>query len=620
MLVALDIETEGLNNFKDKIICIGIYSHSEQRAFDTLEEFATWLHANPDARFIGHNFMFDVNFLRRSLIDIRSYWAYDTRSIASLVMPRPESLSLENLCLQFGIIKEKYKLDRVNIHEKYSKEEIKKYCVEDCGNTFNLFKALLKQLTAQDKTGRPWEFVESWLMPATKLVAEYEFEGIGIDSTHARALLSTWVTKEQETEKKLVKATVEGTKKWELDRVQEIMQKYADMAAKKAVGITDADKKAKIKRRYDELFRKALERRPRFNFSSPAQLLWLLREFYGLDCKRNRDDKDSTGVEVLTQLADSGSDVAKVLLDYREATKMITTCIPAILDNVKEDGRLHPRFDVSGTRTGRLSSSGPNFQQIPRGDLRKSIIASPGFDLVSIDYAQIEVRVMAELSNETDLIQAFQEGIDPYSVLVKKMFDFLPEIKACNVLDIKKNFPAHRDCGKTAGLSILYGTGAAKLQETILKYLGLKLTEKECRRIINNYRDSLPNLRDYKNDLEKALANRKIAYNLLGRPVMIEDNSDLYMQAMNTMVQGSASDMVVFSQFKLVKPKLLELGIAYNGRALIHDEVLIELPEDESSRIMEEVIEPLMTTGVQKALGFSVPLKVEYKIGKCWEK
>jgi DNA polymerase I-like protein with 3'-5' exonuclease and polymerase domains len=619
-LYAIDIETSGLDSFKDKILCIGVYNQEQSLVFKTPVEFAAWTHNNKDARFIMHSGTFDVNFLRRNQVDISSLWAYDTKTIASLILPRPPSLGLESLGIHFKLIEDKYKLDRDKINEKYSQEEIERYCLQDCKLTFELFKILLQKLVVQSRDYASWSFVEKWVIPATKLAADMEYFGALIDVTKILSVEQESRQAQDAARIKLEELTSEAQEAWHQKQVAELKSKYETMALSKHLGIEDDERRAKINKRYEDLFNKAAAKLEPFNFSSPKQLTWLLRDYYKLKITRGRDDKESTGVEVLSQLADTGAPIAAALLDYREHTKMMDACIPALRDNLSTDNTVHARFNVGGTRTGRLSSSGPNFQQLPRGPLRRCIIARPGYSMVSIDYAQIEVRIIAELSQEPELLRAFKEDLDPYSILCQKLFSFVPEVAACDVRELKKKFPAYRDCSKTAGLSILYGTGGGKLAETILKQLGLKLSVKACRGIIDNYRSSLPVLTAYKAQLEQDLQNRKIIHNLLHRPIMIEDNQDLYMKALNTMVQGSASDLVVYSQFKLVGPALQAIGIPYKPVALIHDEVLIELPEDQAEELIKTVIEPKMTTELQQELGLVVPLKVEYTIGKCWEK
>lgn len=235
--------------------------------------------------------------------------------------------------------------------------------------------------------------------------------------------------------------------------------------------------------------------------------------------------------------------------------------------------------------------------------------------LMTCDYGQLEPRVMAHLANEKELINAFKEKIDIYSIIAQKLLKI-----DCPVREIKKRYPKERDVSKTAGLSILYGTGAGKLQEVIRKELGRSYSIAECKRFIEDYRNSFPGIKSFKLQLERDLSNRKTLLSLLRRPIYIESNDDLYMRALNLMVQGSASDLVIWSQTQFVIPALKKLGVDFKHRMIIHDEVVIELMADEAQLLTDEVIVPAMTKSVEEALNLSVPLAVEYHIGKEWAK
>jgi DNA polymerase-1 len=341
------------------------------------------------------------------------------------------------------------------------------------------------------------------------------------------------------------------------------------------------------------------------------QLIWLLKDYYGLSIK-NRDDEDSTAEAILRQ---NSHPVCQKLCDYRETEKLVSTCIPALTENLSPDQFVHTHYHIGGTRTGRLSSSNPNLQQIPRGRIRSFIqSSSESRTLVTIDYSQIEVRLIAEAAKEEELIHAFKEGIDPYSVIAQKLLKV-----DCPVREIKERFKKERDVAKTAGLSILYGTGAAKLQEVLNKELNKNYKLAECKAFIEDYRKSLPAVSQFKIRLERDLANQKVYYNMLGRPFIIEDNDSLYMKSLNTLIQGSASDLVIHSALK-VKKALDALSVPNNCCMLIHDEQVWQLPSDEAELLTQEVIIPAMTTEIEKELGFVVPLKVEYAINKEWAK
>jgi DNA polymerase I-like protein with 3'-5' exonuclease and polymerase domains len=601
-LFALDIETTGLDRFTDKILAIGVYNPSFSQCFDSVKALQEFLDHRPNVRFIMHNGAFDVGFLRNAGCDIRQHWHYDTRSASSLLTPRPESLGLESLSnVYLGY--PTYKLDRKNM-SSYSWAELSKYCLTDCRYTFELYEFLQKRVDA--------EFTKNWLLPATFFCADMEYDGVYVDKKGLQAYRDEQVHKRDSLLselKELAKAAVTFYHEKQTDEVRKTYKEMYEKAKEKAKD------KQKCLRRYALLESAAISRLEAFNWNSPKKLQWLLKDYYCLDIA-DREGDDSTGEAILKEL---DHPVAKKLCEYRGVEKLVGTCIPALLENIKADGNLHTHYHIGGTRTGRLSSSNPNLQQIPRGNIRSFIQSSqprsgPNNGLITIDYAQIEVRIIAEVTKERKLIHAFKEGIDPYSVIAQKLLKI-----DCPVREIKEKFKKERDVSKTAGLSILYGTGAAKLQEVLNKELNKNYSLRECRDFIQEYRDGFPDIKAFKLKLEQALANQKIYKNLLGRPFTIETNDDLYMKSLNTLVQGSASDLVIYAAIK-TKQHLDSLDVPAKCRLIIHDEVVWELPMDEAETLVKDVIEPAMTTDIEKELGLVVPLKIEYTISKEWEK
>lgn len=601
MIYALDIETTGLNPFKDSVLCVGVVSLSDRLIFSDVSDFRTWLSKHPGSRFVLHNGAFDLAFLRRHSVDLFDAWHFDTRSAASLMLPRPDSLGLERLSELF--LQEKpYKLDRTKM-ESYSWEDLSDYCLKDCELTLKLYHYLIKRIDLS--------FVNSWLMPATKFCAQMEWDGVWIDQEGLKTFYAETLVKKQQTLASLKEAAKEALIQFHDQQTGNVRKHYKELYE---TAKTKAKDKEKCLRRYALLESAAVSRLEPFNWNSPEQIKWLLKDFYELDLWNPREEKDTTNEAQLRLLA-GRNEVASLLLDYRESEKMVSTCIPALAENCEKDGFVHAHYHVGGTRTGRLSSSNPNLQQIPRGPLRSYVQASSRSRvLVTVDYAQIEVRIIAEVAKEEKLLNAFKEEIDPYSIIAQKLLKI-----DCPVREIKSKFKKERDVSKTAGLSIFYGTGAAKLQEVLQKELGLKLSLQEARQFIDDYRLEFSSISNFKRDLEKALANRKSYRNLLGRPFIIESNDDLYMKSLNTLVQGSASDLVVLAALR-VQEKLKTLKVNAQCRLLIHDEQVWEMPLDESEVLMKEVIEPAMTTDLAAELNLTVPLKIEYAIAREWSK
>lgn len=612
MLFSIDIETTGLDAFSDRILCIGVYSpETGYLYFPDVLSFVKWNRS--EHRYIAHRGSFDFNFLHRHGCHISQQFTWDTRSLSSILIPAPAqapgqktTYGLENLYISL-LGGRSYKLARGNM-EAYTADEIRDYNAQDCRITYDLFTYLLDHLDE-----KAWAFAENWLMPVTRLCSEIEFDGIFIDSEGLSKYKLEIDNKKTEVLAKLLEMTAEARRHWKELKERELDKHYAEMATK-AIEKAKPEKKEKTQQRYMGLLSNAKEKLEDFNFNSSVQLQWLLRDFYNLDIYNKRTEKESTDEATLSNLEDQ-SPVCKVLKAYRELEKLISTCIPALLDNIKPDGCVHSSYHIGGTRTGRLSSSNPNLQQIPRGAIRSFIRGQPDTSLVTIDYAQIEVRIIAEVAKEKPLIEAFHKGVDPYGLIACNLFNL-----DCPANEVKEKFKKHRDVAKTAGLSILYGTGPSKLQEVLKKDLALQLSIAECKAFIENYRNSMPGVQQLRRTLDRKLANGHTFYNLLGRPFYIENNEDIYMTGLNTLVQGSASDLVLWSQTEFVIPELKKLGVDFKHRMLIHDEVVIELPTEYASDIAKYVIVPAMTTEVEKALSLEVPLTVEYNVGKVWEK
>lgn len=608
-LYALDIETTGLDRFKDKILGVGLWSPADSYWFTDLARFDSWLRTNPDAVFIAHRGAFDFNFLKHNELDLYGRWVLDSRALASILTPLPviakgqkNALGLENLAITL-LGEQAYKLNRTDM-SSYSEEEVKAYCLKDCELTYKLYEYFEKHFSPSH-----WKFVENWLMPATHFCAELEWNGIHIDEPGLKVYQKEIEAKRDEVLKELQDLAKTAIIFFHERQVKEVSNKYREMYEKAKEKAKD---KAKCVERYAKLEAEAIQKLEPFNWNSSVQLQWLLRDYYCLDIRSDREDKETTNEAMLKSL---DHPVAKKLVEYRELEKLCSTCIPALLEN-SQNSFVYASYNIGGTRTGRLSSSGPNLQQIPRGRIRSFIHAATNSKkLLTIDYSQIEVRIIAELAKERELINAFKEKIDPYSVIAQKLLKL-----DCDVREIKERFKKERDISKTAGLSILYGTGAAKLQEVLNKELNKSYSIATCKAFINDYRNSLPGVAELRKRLDRALANGKVYHNLLGRPFSIETNEDIYMKGLNTLVQGSASDLVIWSQTAGVIPKLKELGVYFKHRMLIHDEVVIELDAEEADLLTQEVIIPAMTTDLANLLNLTVPLAVEYNISKGWEK
>lgn len=607
MILALDIETTGLDNFRDEILCIGVFAKEiGYRYFESLEAFRSF--NEPFYRYVCHNGSFDISFLRRKGLDLREQFAWDTKSLATVLAPAPpiapgqrHAYSLENLYLTLLSGAKNYKLNRADM-TSYSKEEVRAYNEKDCRITHELFYYLISALDDAS-----WKFAKEWAMPTTKLLMEMAYNGVKVDREGLMALKTQTEGELHETQADIEKDTEEPRKLFHERERQRLALLYrTQCVAQIAKGRNPLFTEA----RYAKLEAAAVEKIEPFNFASSKQLTWLLKDFYGLNLFNERSKKETTDEAQLKQLANEAP-LCRKLLKFRELQKMASTCIPALLDHCAPDGRVHPSFNIGGTRTGRISSSSPNFQQVPRGKLRECVIPAEGHSFYIADYAQIEVRILAELAGEEELIHGFKKGIDCYSIIAQKLLKLPGE-----VADIKSRFPRERNASKTAGLSILYGTGAAQLREMLAKELGVTFSIGECRDFIRAYREGFPAIKAFKAGLEEALKDGKKIYGLLGRPIVIPDNDDIYMKGLNTLVQGSASDLVLHA-FNKITRKLCQ---HVRPVLVVHDEMVMEIRDEEATPELLKEIEAIATTEIEAEFKLTVPLKIEAHVAKAWEK
>lgn len=376
-----------------------------------------------------------------------------------------------------------------------------------------------------------------------------------------------------------------------------------DVAYLRALSLEVAEEIARLEA---EVFR--LAGHP-FNLNSRDQLERVLFDELGLPAigKTKRTGKRSTSAAVLEALREAHPIVEKIL-QYRELTKLKSTYIDPLPDLIHpRTGRLHTRFNQTATATGRLSSSDPNLQNIPVRTplgqrIRRAFIAEEGWLLVALDYSQIELRVLAHLSGDENLIRVFQEGRDIHTETASWMFGVPRE-----AVD-----PLMRRAAKTINFGVLYGMSAHRLsQELAIPY-------EEAQAFIERYFQSFPKVRAW---IEKTLEEgRRRGYveTLFGRRRYVPDlgarvksvREAAERMAINMPVQGTAADLMKLAMVKLF-PRLEEMG----ARMLlqVHDELVLEAPKERAeavARLAKEVME-----GVYP---LAVPLEVEVGIGEDW--
>ena len=298
------------------------------------------------------------------------------------------------------------------------------------------------------------------------------------------------------------------------------------------------------------------------------------------------------------------------ILEYRTYQKLKSTYVDALPDEIqKVTGRVHTTFSQTTAATGRLSSLNPNLQNIPirtlRGQqIRGAFVAGLGKKIISADYSQIELRLIAEISEEENMIKAFQNGEDIHTSTASKLFK-IPNNEVTK---------QQRSQAKSVNFGIIYGQGAFTLAEQT----GLSRTE--AKEMIDNYYQNYPKLKEFiANQIQKARQNGFVE-TILGRRRYLKDiNSNNFVvrghserNAVNTPIQGSAADIIKKAMINIDKI-LSESDLQTKMLLQVHDELLFEVPENEV-----ELVSNLIKTEMENAVKTTVPLLVEVGVGDNW--
>ncbi len=348
------------------------------------------------------------------------------------------------------------------------------------------------------------------------------------------------------------------------------------------------------------------------NVSSPKQIGTVIFEKLALDpkAKKPRSGNWPTDEQTLQELADR-SPIIDAILDYRGLRKLLSTYIEPFAGYISpRDGRVHTTFNQALTSTGRLSSSNPNLQNIPvRTDLgreiRRAFVAGePGSVMMSADYSQIELRLMAHFSGDEHLVSAFREGLDIHAATAAKIFG----------VSVEEVTPDQRRVAKTANFGIMYGISAFGLSQR------LRCPRQEARKIIDDYFATFPTIRRYIDDTLTAARRDGFVETLFGRRRYIADinssnatvRSLAERNAVNAPIQGSAADIIKLAMIG-VDRRLREEGLKSRMVLQIHDELLLEVPADETDRVRG-----ILVGEMENVVKLSVPLTVECNYGKNW--
>ncbi|MFZ9956478.1 MAG: DNA polymerase I [Flavobacteriales bacterium] len=434
-------------------------------------------------------------------------------------------------------------------------EKIKEYAAEDADVTYQL-KVILEKILQDKGDIKLFEEIE---MPLVQVLSKMEMEGIKIDTN----------------------ALVEFSK----ELLEQLIQLEKEIYVEAGV---------------------------EFNINSPKQMGDVLFETMNLDekAKKTKTGQYATSEEVLQKLLYKHPIIQKIL-DYRGLQKLKSTYVDALPEMVnKETGKIHTTFSQAVAATGRLSSVNPNLQNIPiktaKGrEVRKAFIPNEeSHVLLSADYSQVELRLIAELSGDAGMIEAFQSKQDIHSATASKVFGVPLE-------EVSKEM---RGKAKMVNFGIIYGISAFGLAQR------LNISRTEAKEIIDNYFNKYPRIREYMDESIENAKQTTFVKTLMGRKRYLKDINSAnavvrgYAErnAINAPIQGSAADIIKKAMIEIQR-ELDASNLKAKMVLQVHDELVFTVPMDEV-----EVLKPIVKRGMEKAVQTQVPLEVEISTGKNW--
>lgn len=345
-----------------------------------------------------------------------------------------------------------------------------------------------------------------------------------------------------------------------------------------------------------------------FNINSPKQLGIALFEDLHLPCKKKTKTGYSTNAEVLEGLINEHPCISQIL-EYRSLSKLKSTYCDGLLKVIEPDGRIHTRFNQVETRTGRISSLEPNLQNIPirtelGREMRKFFVAGEGKKLIDVDYSQIELRVLSDLANDETMINAFNNGDDIHTITASQVFNMPVEMVT----------PQMRSSAKAVNFGIVYGIGAFSLAKDI------GVTNKEAKQYIDNYLATYSGVDLYMKQMIELAKDKGYSETLFHRKRYLPElsSSNHMMRAFgervarNMPIQGTAADIIKIAMVKVDK-RLRDEQMQAHLILQVHDELIVEAPENEAEKALA-----IVTEEMENACKMKVLLRADGKIGNTW--
>lgn len=633
-LVAIDIETApaagwetydraALDFNRNRITLIAAHDGTTGRIFRDIGAFNGYLDALDGAtRFVFHNGKFDLKTLMKKGANLSADSLHEDTSLMGLALPDkiPDSWMVV-----YGLRrKEANKIAGAAIHRDAGPNSLKTlapyhlgvapfwetadhadevYALKDAQYTWQLAKCLETKLKAVGA----FDFYHKHLLPWARMIMRAEYRGITIDNDLMGVM-------EKKAEAGLAEAELQLDEVWADAHAAyyklQVEALYKDYDAKTEAAISKLKDKAKTegtRARYARLASTARDKIPaKINLGSPDQLSWLLKEHLKLDITTFKGDEESTGKPVLQRLAGTRSDV-RTFLQYRSHSKLLNAFFPSYR-SMQVRNVIHCGFNLDIARTGRLSSSEPNLQQVP-GALHALFRARAGHKLLCYDLSAIEPTVIAFLTECPVLCDLLINGGNFHSNNVRIFLG----INATDA-EIKERYVNERKLVKEVALSLFYGAGSERIRETAMKY-GFTWSKQQCRDIHRRFKDTYETVFKYKAQLDRALEAGASMQNVMGRILRIPNRADVYMQGFNTLCQSSASDMLLDAAERACS----KAPTVIHPLLFVHDESISEVKEEEAV-YADGVVKGCMESFKLPTVFGNIPVVAEGGISDFWSK
>ena len=576
-LISVDTETSSLNPLEADLVGIS-FSYAPNEAFyiplahknikslkkEIVIKKIKHILEDPSIKKVGQNMKYDFIILKNNGIEVEP--VEDTMLLSYTLdagnnrhnMDTLSEIHLAHKTISYkdlvGTGKKQLNFADINL------EEATKYAAEDADITLRLYNLLLDRVNSE-KLNKIYDIFEK---PMIKLLSKLEINGIKVDDKYLKKL----------------------SKKFE-ERLKKIEKEIYKTSGKE------------------------------FNIGSPKQLGEIIyHDLKIAKLKKTKKGSLATGAKVLEDLALTGHKFPNLILDWRQISKLKSTYTDALQEHInKKTKRVHTSFLLAATNTGRLASSNPNLQNIPikttdGKEIRKAFIAEKNNILISADYNQIEMRILADIADVKGLKKAFKNNQDIHSLTASQVFD----------IPIDKVNDDFRRKAKAINFGIIYGITQYGLAKQI------SVSNQEALDFINAYFKKFPEIKEYMNSTISACRKQGYVNNIFGRRIHLRGINDKNFSvrsfqeraAINAPIQGSAADLIRLAMIKI--DKILEEDKKNKTKMLlqIHDELIFECPKIEESKMKKIIKEAMVSVSSSDHHMFSIPLEVSINSGNNW--